>query len=233
MRASFEGLALALLAGCSAPADPAAPREQDAGASEPQWIALFDGATTAGWRGYRREDVPDAWRVEDGALVLDGSGGDLVTTGEYGDFVLELEWSVAPGGNSGVFFRATEDTGAIYENAPEIQILDNAGTGTEPTSVHAAGANYALHGPPGAFAKPAGEWNRLRVEVRGPRVTQHLNGELVCAYEIGSPDWEARVAASKFAQWPSYGRAERGHVGLQDHGNRVAFRGIRILPLDR
>ena len=206
--------------------------EADEPTTDTDWIALFDGETTDGWRGYRSDEVPAAWQVVDGALVLDGSGGDLITVDTYGDFVLELEWKISPGGNSGVFFRATEDTDVIYMNAAEIQVLDNAGTGMEPTSVHAAGANYALHGPPGDFARPAGEWNHMRIECRGPRVVQFLNGHLVCEYELWSPEWEALVAASKFSAWPGYGRATRGHIGLQDHGNRVAYRDIRLLALD-
>jgi hypothetical protein len=227
MRQITPLLAVLLFAACSSTED-----ADEAVATTTGWIALFDGETTDGWRGYRRDDVPSAWRVVDGALVLEGSGGDLITAQQYGDFVLELEWKISTGGNSGLFCRATEDTDVIYMNSAEVQVLDNAGTGTEPTSVHAAGANYALHGPPGDFAKPAGEWNHLRIECRGPRVVQHLNGQLVCEYDLWSPEWEALVAASKFSAWPEYGRASRGHIGLQDHGNRVAYRNIRLLPLD-
>lgn len=225
-------LLLAPLAACHAPRDTDAGGDADEAATSTGWVTLFDGESTDGWRGYRQEAVPASWKAEGGALVLDGSGGDLITREQYGDFVLELEWQISEGGNSGIFFRATEETGTIYMNSAEIQILDNAGTGTDPTSVHGAGANYALHAPPGDFARPAGEWNHARIECRGPNVKQWMNGHLICEYDLWSPEWEALVASSKFRQWPEYGRAPRGHIGLQDHGNRVLFREIRLLPLD-
>ena len=195
----------------------------------PEWI-LLDSAEH--WRGYKSESIPDAWTIEDGVIALDGSGGDLITREQFEDFALELEWRISERGNSGIFYRATEETGVIYENAAEMQVLDNAGTGTEPTSVHAAGANYALHGPPADFSKPAGEWNHVRIVCEGPNVKHFLNGNLVCDYDMGSEEWNELVAASKFAQWPPYGQAMRGHIGLQDHGNAVWYRNARILVLD-
>lgn len=224
-------LPLALLAACGT-TDEHAAEPGGEHATTTGWISLFDGETTDGWRAYKKDVVPAAWSVVDGNLVLDGSGGDLITHEQYGDFELELEWMISPGGNSGIFFRATEETGTIYMNSAEIQILDNAGTGTDPASLHAAGSNYALHAPDGDYANPAGEWNHVRLVCRGPNVKQWLNGHLICDYDLWSEEWEALVEGSKFRQWPEYGRAAVGHIGLQDHGNRVAFRNIRLLPLD-
>lgn len=192
------------------------------------WRLLFDGRTTAGWRGYRKQEMPAGWKVEDGALVRAAEAGDIVTDEQFGDFELSLEWKVAPGGNSGIFYRATESAEAIYESAPEMQVLDDARHPDGRSRLTAAGSLYALYPSPAGVVKPAGEWNRARIIARGPHVEHWLNGVKVAEYELWSPDWEQRVKQSKFAQWPGYGRARAGHVGLQDHGDRVAYRDMKI-----
>jgi hypothetical protein len=196
-----------------------------------EWKSLLDGSAT-GWRGYRQTALPAGWKVIDSALTRVGTGGDLVYGAEqFGDFELELEWKIQPRGNSGIFFRAIETTERIYENAPEIQVLDNIGHPDNKTDLTVAGSNYALHPAQRDAVKPVGEWNTVRLVVRGPHVEHWLNGKQVVSYELGSPDWEARVKASKFVEWPSYGRATRGYIGLQDHGDWVAYRRIRVRPL--
>jgi hypothetical protein len=195
------------------------------------WRALFDGRTTAGWRGYRRPDMPAGWEVVDGALTRSGPGGDIVTVDQFGDFELELEWMVAPGGNSGIFYRVTEEGEAGYHTGPEMQVLDDAAHADGLSRLTAAGSAYGLYPAPPGVVKPAGEWNAVRIVVRGQHVEHWLNGTKIVDYELGSPDWEAKVKASKFAQWPGYGRAPRGHIALQDHGDRVAYRNIRIREL--
>ena len=195
------------------------------------WRLLFDGRTTAGWTGFRKDAVT-GWRIENGALVRVGPGGDIVTTEEFASFELTLEWNVAPGGNSGIFFRVTDSTGAVYETGPEMQVLDDALHADGKSRLTAAGSNFALHEAPAGVVKPAGEWNRVRLVVNGAHVEHWLNGQKVVEYELGSPDWETRVKNSKFRQWPGYGRAPRGRIALQDHGDRVAYRDvkIRVLP---
>lgn len=195
------------------------------------WRLLFDGKTTAGWRGYKQQGMPEGWQVVDGALTRVGQAGDIVTVDQFQDFELTLDWMVAPGGNSGIFFRASEDTDWIYQNAPEMQVLDDAAHRDGLQRETAAGSNYALHPAPEGVVKPAAEWNSVRIVVRGNHVEQWMNGVKVVEYELGSPDWEQRVAKSKFAAWPRYGRNQRGHIGLQDHGDRVAFRNIKIREL--
>lgn len=196
-----------------------------------EWVSLFDGKTTAGWRGYKQATIPSGWAVVDGALTRVGQGGDIVTEREFGDFELELEWKVPEAGNSGVFYRATEATDRIFENATEMQVLDNIKHPDNKTPLTLAGANYGLYPAPGDAVKPVGEWNRVRIVARGAHVEHWLNGKKVVEYELWSADWKARVAKSKFAQWPTYGLAKAGRIGLQDHGDRVAFRNIRIRPL--
>lgn len=192
------------------------------------WRLLFDGETTDGWRGFRRGDAPDGWSVEEGTLTRTAPAGDLMTEEEFADFELALEWKVEPAGNSGIFIRATEEVEQIYFGAPEMQILDDEGHRDGLSRLTAAGSNYDLHPAPEGVVRPAGEWNEVRILVDGARVEQWMNGVRVVAYELWSPEWEELVANSKFAEWPEYGRARSGHIGLQDHGDRVWFRNIKI-----
>lgn len=220
------GLALAGLA-CAHPTFNAlTPAERAAG-----WRLLFDGETTAGWRGYRMDTMPSGWRVVDGALTRVAPAGDIITRDKFKDFELTLEWNVAPGGNSGVFYRASEDTDAIYWNAPEMQVLDDARHPDGKSRLTAAGADYGVYPSPAGVVKPAGQWNRVRIVVRGNHVEHWLNGVKVVEYELLSPDWLARVQASKFAPHSRYGRNPEGYIGLQDHGDRVAYRDIKIRVL--
>ncbi|HEY7612253.1 MAG TPA: DUF1080 domain-containing protein [Gemmatimonadales bacterium] len=193
-----------------------------------EWRPLFDGRSLEHWRGFRRDEVPDGWRVVDGALTRVGRAGDLITREVFGDFELSLEWNVAAGGNSGIMYRVTEDAAETYHTGPEMQVLDDARHPDGRSRLTAAGAVYGLYPAEAGVVKPAGEWNAVRIVARGSRVEHWLNGVQVAAYELGSADWSARVAASKFSKWPGYGRAPAGHIALQDHGDRVAYRDIRI-----
>lgn len=228
-----RSLALLLLPlACSDAGSRAADTAGAATAAAPtsEWVNLVDSAAT-GWRTYKKASL-EGWQVVDGALTRTGPGGDIVYAArEFGDFELELEWKLQPKGNSGVFFRGTEATEWLYENAAELQVLDNIGHPDNSTELTVAGANYGLHPAPRDAVKPIGEWNTVRLVARGAHVEHWLNGQKVVDYELWSPDWEAKVKASKFAQWPSYGRATSGFIGLQDHGDWVAYRNIRIRPL--
>lgn len=198
------------------------------------WRSLFDGRTLAGWRTYRGAANPPNWQAVDGVLSVRGKGGDvgdIVTVDQFGDFELELEWKVEPGGNSGIFYRATEAAERIYESAPEMQVLDDARHIDGKNPLTSAGAAYGLYAPPRGVVKAAGEWNAARVVARGAHVEHWLNGQKVADYELGGADWSAKVQASKFKDWPGYGKATRGHIGLQDHGDPVYFRNIRIREL--
>lgn len=200
-----------------------------------QWIVLFDGSTTDAWRGYRREDLPAAWRVEDGTLAFvpgTDDGGDIITREQFGDFELVLEWRISPGGNSGVFYRAAESADWIFETGAEMQVLDNDGHADGGSPLTSAGSNFGLYPAERSATRPVGEWNEARVVARGRHVEHWLNGQKLLEYEQGGADWKQRVAGSKFAAWPGYGASLRGHIGLQDHGNRVWFRSIRVRPLD-
>ncbi len=192
---------------------------------------LFDGKTTNGWRGFRKATIPDGWRVVDGSLSRVAAGGDIVTEEQFENFELRLEWRIAPGGNSGIMFHVTEDLEESYYSGPEMQVLDDAAHGDGISPLTSAGANYALHPAPRGIVRPAGSWNQVRLIVNGAHVEHWLNGTKIVEYELWSPDWESRVKQSKFVEWPEYGRAKRGHIALQDHGDSVSYRSIRIRVL--
>jgi hypothetical protein len=195
------------------------------------WRLLFDGKTTNGWRGYRMTTMPAGWEVVDGALTRVGRSRDIVTTEQYKDFDLQLEWKTNAGGNSGIFYRAVETDGPIYHSAPEYQLLDDNGHADGRNELTSAGSNYALNPVPRGVVKPVGEWNTTRIVVRGNHVEHWLNGQKVVEYEFGSADWKEGVAKSKFNEWKDYGQSPTGFIGLQgDHG-WVAFRNIKIKTL--
>lgn len=202
------------------------PAEQAAG-----WRLLFDGKTTRGWRGFRRETMPDGWQVIDGALLRVAPAGDIITIDQFGDFELQLDWRISPGGNSGIFFRVTEDQPAAFMTGPEMQVLDNGGHHDGHAALTSAGANYGLHAPSRDATRPVGLYNHVRLVVDGAHVEHWLNGVKIVEYELWSDDWKRRVAASKFAAWPAYGMNKTGHIALQDHGDRVWYRNIKIRPL--
>lgn len=202
------------------------------GEDEQEWRSLFDGTSLKGWQGHRTPgELPGGWEVIDGELTRTGSGGDIVTTEQFASFELEFEWKVSEAGNSGVFYRVDSTVEVTYMSAPEYQVLDDARHQDGKSRLTSAGAAYGLYPSPEGHTKPVGEWNAGRIVVDGAKVEHWLNGTRVVEYELWSPDWERRVKDSKFSEWPAYGRAKRGQIGLQDHGDRVAFRGIRIKVL--
>ena len=196
------------------------------------WRLLFDGVSASGWRGYHSDALPAGWQVLDGALTRVAEATDIITREQFANFELTLEWKVAPGGNSGVMFRVTEEYDYGYKSGPEMQILDDARHPDNRSPLTSAGADYGLHAAPPGIVRPAGEWNAVRIVVSGSDVEYWLNGTRTVQYELGSPDWEALVKASKFVQWPNFGRARTGHIALQDHGDWVAYRNIKIREMN-
>jgi hypothetical protein len=196
------------------------------------WRLLFDGRTTNGWRGYKMTMMPNGWHVTDGLLMKDSIVEDIVTNDQFGDFELLLDWRIGTGGNSGLMYRATEEYEKAYWSAPEYQLLDDPNVPDGRNRLTAAASAYALYAAPAGVVKPAGEWNSTRLIVRGAHVEHWLNGQKVVQYELWSPDWEAKVKASKFNDWPNYGRAKRGFFAIQgDHAGVLALRNIKIRPL--
>ena len=193
------------------------------------WRRLFDGKSFDGWQGYKSQTVPAGWRVVNGEIVKDGRVEDLVSKDEFGDFELEMDWKIGEAGNSGIFYRGTEEYDHIYWSAPEYQLLDDVKADDNKTRLTCAGAAYALYPSPPGHLKPVGDWNTARIVARGAHVEHWLNGAKVVEYELWSADWQAKVKASKFKDWPNYGRATRGHIAMQgDHAGSLGFRNIRI-----
>jgi hypothetical protein len=230
---------LVLLAGCGTSRKAAEDSSQGgtvtaaADSAAGPWRSLFDGQSTAGWRGYRTKAAPPGWRIEEGALTrADSNAGDLITTEKFGDFELTLDWKIAPGGNSGIMYRVTEDAEHSYETGPEMQVLDDAKHADGQFPVTSAGALYGLYPAQKGVVKPAGEWNAARIVARGNHIEHWLNGVKIVNAEIGSPDWTQRVESSKFAVWPGFAKAREGYIALQDHGDRVQYRNIRIRALN-
>lgn len=211
----------------SAPPNTLSAAEQKAG-----WRLLFDGSTTAGWRGYKTTAVPSGWHVVDGTLARVERSADIITTDEFRNFELSVDWKLTgPGGNSGIFYRAALGSDEIYFSGPEMQILDDDVHPDGKSQLTSAGAAYGLYPAPRGAVRPVGQWNTARILVDGNHVVHWLNGVKMADYVLGSPDWLARVNKSKFVKWREYGKAKVGHIGLQEHDNPVAFRNIKIRVL--
>ena len=199
------------------------------------WKLLFDGVDTSQWRSYKGKEFPKAgWVAEGGVLThkAKGGGGDIVTVEEFDSFELSLEWKIAPGGNSGVIYRVTEEEGAPYMTGPEMQVLDDEKHPDGKNPKTSAGALYALI-PCSAEKKlkPVGEWNEAKLSIKGTHVEHWLNGVKVVEYEWGSDDVKKLIAGSKFAKMAKFMTNAKGHIDLQDHGDEVSYRNIKIREL--
>ena len=209
------------------------------------WLLLFDGKTSDGWRGYNKTNFPAAWVVEEGTLRClaeesrdaagKADGGDIVWAKQlFSDFDLRLEWKISEAGNSGIFYLGREVAGwPIYKSAPEMQILDNE---KNPDSSRGkdgnrkAGSLYDIIPANPQNARPAGQWNSVEITCFHGKVVHRQNGAVILEYELWTPAWKALVNQSKFPglnpDWENV--AKEGVIGLQDHGNDVWFRNIKI-----
>lgn len=200
--------------------------------TDTEWKPLLDEQVVSTWRGYQRESMPDGWQMVDGVLARIGDAGDIITTDQFENFELRFDWKVEPGGNSGVFFGVGEDGAVAWHSGPEYQLLHNAGHPDGKAPITAAGSNYAVHPPIADMTRPVGEWNRSRLRVNRGHVEHWMNGMYLLSYQIGDTEWQRRVTDSKFSELPLYGQSRRGHIAIQDHGDPVWFRNMRIRVLD-
>jgi len=197
-----------------------------------QWRYLFDGETLQGWTGANGSQVGEAWQVINGNLVLtDGGAGDIVTADQFADFELELEWKISEGGNSGIIYRVAGDNAPVWMSGMEYQVLDNSAFPNLEKLSHSAGSVFDMYAPNEDEVKPAGEFNKTRIRVEDGKVEHWLNGNMVVSYELWSEDWDTRLANSKFSSYPDFARSESGFIALQDHGDKVWYRNIRIREL--
>lgn len=197
---------------------------------EEGWILMFDGESADGWRGYNSTNFPDGWQIQDGVLYCPGSSGDIIFDQKFLDFHLTLDWKIAEGGNSGVFILGQEIDGRpIWHTAPEIQLLDNeAHPNVNPDQF--APALYDLIPPSVQNTKPAGEWNTIEVILLEGQLTIRQNGADAVQTQLGTSEWEDMVDASKFPV-EMFGKLNPGYIGVQDHGDEVWFRNIKLREL--
>jgi len=192
------------------------------------WKLLFDGKTTKGWRNYKKASISDGWQVKAGALTRARNGaGDIITTDQYDNFELQIDFKISEEGNSGIMFHVTEESGSPWHTGPELQVLDNK-KGHDPQK---AGWLYQLYKSSVDACKPAGQWNTIHLRISPQQCETNMNGVRYYRFQIGSKDWNERVAKSKFSKYPNFGKAGKGHICLQDHGNLVSYRNIKIRPI--
>ena len=201
------------------------------------WQLLFDGNSMEHFRGFRKDEVPAGWQIEDGAIVLAGErAGDIITKDQYENFEFSIDWKILEGGNSGIFYHVSEDSAYsnTYNSGPEMQILDDERHPDSKKGVDGnrqAGTLYDLLPLTAPAVKPAGEWNTAKLVVNNGKVEHWLNGKKVVEYELGTPEWNEMIAKSKFASMKGFGAEGKGHIALQDHGDKVWFRNIKVRPL--
>lgn len=184
------------------------------------------------WRPFRGTGtISPKWQIDGTVMSLTPGGGDIVSVDEFDNFELDFDWKISKGGNSGVMYRVSEASGAPFDSGPEYQILDNGHTEDGKAALTAAASCYGVYPVTEDATLPVGQWNSARIIVDGNHVEHWLNGKLMVSYELGSPDWKQRVAASKFAAIPIYGTVRKGHIDLQDHGGAVQYRNVRIKEL--
>ena len=202
---------------------------------------LFDGQQAdTHFKGYDRSVFPyGGWKARDGVLVLENpgeTGGDLITKDQYGNFDFRTDFALVEKANSGILYLAPEVAGApIWNNAPEYQLLDDPTyvelQGNDMMTSKLTGDVFGLYdGTPGNF-RPDGQWNSARIVHQDGKVTHYLNDKEVLSYQIGTPEWDTLIASTKFNAYPTFARAERGHIGFQDHGQQVYFKNIRVREL--
>lgn len=216
-------IAVILFAGSAFGQD--APNTLSAEEKKEGWKLLFDGKSMDHWRNFKKDKVSDGWAVKDGEIHWTKKGaGDIITRESYMGFEFKVDYKISKGGNSGLMFHVTEDGNTPWKTGPEIQIQDNK-DGHDPQK---AGWLYQLYKSDTDATNPAGEWNTLHVLITPDKCEQYMNGKKYCEYVKGSDDWNERVAKSKFGKMPLFGKANNGHICLQDHGNIVAFRNIKV-----
>lgn len=181
------------------------------------------------WRGYADKSWPKNWKLEEGVLTRVADGGDVMTTEKFTNFELRLDWKISPGGNSGILYRVATGDDQPYYSGLEYQVFDEGDR--KKGMLTTASALYALYPPTEVAINPVGKWNTARIVVAGNHIEHWVNGKKVVECEVGSDDWNQRLAKSKFSTWKNFNKNATGHLSLQDHGHSVWYRNIRIKRL--
>lgn len=200
------------------------------------WTLLFDGQSKNGWHSYLNKTNLDSWKVEDGTLTLvpgGSGGGSILTDEEYENYHLKIDWKISKNGNSGIIFSVKEDPQyeSDYFTGPEMQVLDNEGHPDAKINKHRAGDLYDLISASPETVKPVGEWNTAEIIKRNDSLELRLNGPTVVKTTMYDDSWKQMVANSKFKEWKDFGTFRSGKISLQDHGDQVWFRNIKIRKL--
>jgi len=195
------------------------------------WQLLFNGKDMSHWRNFKSDELSSKWKIDDSAMLLTKGGGDILTKKIYKNFDLKLDWKISEVGNSGIFVLADELGSYIYSHAPEIQIIDNERHADTEIDSHLAGSIYDLLSAPTAAHKPAMQWNTVRIKMLDNHLQVWQNGVSTVSMVIGSSPWNTLVKNSKFATWSNFATSKQGHIGLQDHGDKVWFKNIKIKEL--
>ena len=196
------------------------------------WKLLFDGKSFNGWRNFNSQQIRPGWQVHNGTLRHTRNGGDLITIKKYKNFKLKLQWRISNGGNSGIFLRTSETESTPWKSAIEMQVLDNSKHPNGNSPMTSAGAIYGLYPAPEKASRQLSEWQDVHIIVNGNRYTFFLNDVKIAGFSTKSEDWQRRVENSKFRLMPSFAQFNEGHIGLQDHGDLVWYRNIKILELN-
>ena len=210
---------------------------------EQGWRLLFDGKSTQGWHSYGYGSVGKAWNIVDGSLHLDvankkdwpaNESKDILTNDEYDNFHLKADWKLAKKGNSGIIFYVHEDKKKYpntYETGPEMQVLDNAGHSDAKIPKHRAGDLYDLISSSSEPVKPAEEWNHAEIMCKNGKLDFYLNGVHIVSTQLWNDNWKKLIANSKFKSMPDFGTFKKGKIALQEHGEEVWFKNIKIRKL--
>lgn len=195
------------------------------------WQLLFDGKSTSGWHNYLKNDIK-GWKVNEGILYTEGKNGDIVTNEDYGDFELKAEWKINEKGNSGIFYFVVEDPAnqRIHQSGPEFQIIDNLNYPQKLQPNQVTGSASDVLKPYFDATNPVGEWNSTHIVANKGKIQHWLNGKKILEFDMNTTEWKAAVQGSKFADF-NYAKVLKGKIGLQDHGDFVAYRNLKIRKL--
>jgi len=214
--------------GLASAADDAPPNTLTEKEKKDGWKLLFDGKTLDGWRVFKKKDAT-GWTVKDGAIYLEKSGGDLMTAEKYGNFEFSIDWKFENGNNSGIIYRISEEFSPSYSSGPEMQVMTHKPD--DKLNKTAGGSLYDMYEPKSNPFKPADQWNNFKIVANGKHLEQWVNGVKVVDYEIGSEDWNQRLASSKWKTTKPFATQATGHIALQDHGGKLSFRNVKIKVL--
>ncbi|KYP16078.1 DUF1080 domain-containing protein [Flavihumibacter sp. CACIAM 22H1] len=243
IRTLLVGLALIGSGACSSSKELTADNTLSKKEKKEGWVLLFDGTTTNGWHTYGKNEVGAAWKVANGTLYLDASnkagwqtsgGGDIVTNDAFENYHFKVEWKISPKGNSGIIFNIKDDRSKyehVWHTGMEMQVLDNDGHNDGKIQKHRAGDLYDIIKSSVETVKPVGEWNLAEIIQKDGQLELKLNGTTVVKTTLWDENWKNLLANSKFRNMEDFGTFHSGHIALQDHGDNVWYKNIKIRKL--